>query len=85
MSKRNAIFSLVVLAAALSPLDGAFAQSSCSARTAICLHRCRTDFPAMKGCPSEFCYPKQSGCLVSGCWQDAPYYGGAQHCNLVKR
>ena len=55
MSKRNVIFNLVVIAAALSFVDGAFARSSCSERYAICVQRCNG---FMTGdCVSSHCDP----------------------------
>jgi hypothetical protein len=85
MPKRHLVFCLAIIGAAFAAVDGASAQSSCSAFHAICAQRCRTDHAENKNCSAEFCSPKLGQCRSSGCWQDAPSYGGALHCNLAKK
>jgi hypothetical protein len=46
---------------------------SCSGWKAICESR-------GGGCDSKF-----NSCLSTGCWTEAPRYGGGRHCGLAKR
>jgi hypothetical protein len=55
----------------------AAAQSSCSGWNAVCRQRC-----GQANC--QRCDQQMAGCRKTGCWTEAPKFGGGKHCNLQK-
>jgi hypothetical protein len=64
-----ALFGIFTLEAA--------AQSSCSGWNATCRQRC-----GQANCPR--CAEQMNSCRQTGCWTEAPKFGGGRHCNLKK-
>jgi hypothetical protein len=58
----------------------AAAGGSCSASYKLCVKRCR-GLPN-PSCVSEVCGGKLDECNSTGCWQDAPRFGGQKTCGL---
>ena len=56
------------------------AAGSCTASYKLCVKHCRS-LPN-PSCVSEVCGGKLEGCNSSGCWQDAPRFGGQKTCGL---
>ena len=56
------------------------AAGSCAASYKLCVKRCR-GLPN-PSCVSEVCGGKLEECNSSGCWQDAPRFGGQKTCGL---
>jgi hypothetical protein len=61
------------VAASTKLIQMAQGASSCSGWKAICESR-------GPGCDAKF-----ASCMKSGCWTEAPKYGGATHCSLAKK
>jgi len=56
----------------------ATAQSSCSGWNSTCKARC-----GKASCP--YCDQQLRNCMRTGCWTEAPRFGGSNHCNLQKK
>jgi len=85
MIRKTALaFAIFVCASTVVGTGPAQAQTftSCSQAHQVCAARCNTSDNA--SCVREVCAPKLKSCRASGCWQEAPRFGGGQTCNLKK-
>ena len=78
--------SALAIAALLAVVSAEAASvASCSGWRATCMKRSLASARAGGEEWTQLCDSKFSECLSSGCWTEAPRFGGATHCDLSKK